>query len=105
MPSERRTMMSPMSWARLYSPGAEYFVVEGDGGVGGGDAHRVAVVVGEALFRTLRFAGDEASACSWVHGETIAFLWCRGGADVGARAEAGVDERCYLQRWLLRCLL
>ena len=77
--------------------GAEYFVVEGDGGVGGGDAHRVAVVVGEALFRTLRFAGDEASACSWVHGETIAFLWCRGGADVGARAEAGVDERCCLR--------
>ena len=32
-----------------------------------------------------------------VHGETIAFLWRRGGADVGARAEAGVDERCCLR--------
>ena len=72
---------------------AEHFVVKGDGGVGGGDAQRMAVSAGETLLHALRVAGNESVACSRIYGETVAFLRCRRGADVGARAEAGVDER------------
>ena len=73
---------------------AEHFVVEGDGGVVGGDAQRMAVAFGEALFYVLRVVGDVVAACSRVYGETVAFLRCRCGADIGARAEARVYERC-----------
>ena len=72
---------------------AEHFVMKDDGGVGGGDAQRMAVAVGEALLHALRIVGDESVACSRIYGETVAFLRCRRGADIGARAEAGVDER------------
>ena len=72
---------------------AEHFVMKGDGGVGGGDAQRMAIAVSEALLHALRVVGDESVACSRIYGETVAFLRCRRGADVGARAEAGVDER------------
>ena len=55
----------------------------------------MAVAFGEALFYVLRVVGDVVAACSRVYGETVAFLRCRCGADIGARAEARVYERCH----------
>ena len=72
---------------------AEHFVMKGDDSVGGGDAQRMAIAVSEALLHALRVVGDESVACSRIYGETVAFLRRRRGADIGARAETGVDER------------
>ena len=77
---------------------AEHCIIELDGCarvcVGGhGDAQRMAVAVGQPPPDGIRIAGDKPAARAGIHHETVAFLRCGGCADVGARAEARVNQR------------
>ena len=77
---------------------AEHCVIELDGCVrvcvgGHGDAQRMAVAVGQPPPDGIRIAGDKPAARAGIHHETVAFLRCGGCADVGARAEARVNQR------------